>query len=174
MNARRAVVGLGANLGEPRLALAAAERAIDALPSTRIVLRSDRYRTAALGAPGPDYLNAVIAIDTGLDAAALLRALLGIETAAGRERPAPNAPRVLDLDLLLYGPLGGAFAAGHWPGPPALTLPHPRMHERRFVLEPLAAILPDCCIPGHGPVAALLATLSRQSVQRCERLPHLD
>ncbi len=172
MSAQRAVIGLGANLGDPPRALADALRAIDALPTTRIVRRSSRYRSAALDAPGPDYLNQVIAIDTGLGALALLRALLSIEAAAGRERPAPNAPRVLDLDLLLHGAPDGESACGHWPGPPPLTLPHPRMHLRRFVLEPLAEILPDSRIPGHGPVAALLAQLRTQTAQRCERLPN--
>lgn len=173
--AGRAIIGLGANLGDPRRALGDAEQRISSLPgalsASQRVLRSSLYRSSPVDAIGPDYLNQVIAIDTALAPPALLAELLAIETLAGRERPARNAPRVLDLDLLLYFTPDGEPVTGTWSGPPALTLPHPRMHERRFVIEPLAEILPECPIPGHGRADSLLAQLRLRSTQRCQRLP---
>jgi 2-amino-4-hydroxy-6-hydroxymethyldihydropteridine diphosphokinase len=156
----RAYVAFGANLGDPLAAFAHACAAIAALPDTRIVTRSSCYRSAPIGVAGeqPDYINAVIAIETGLAPQSLLDALLTIETAAGRTRSAALAPRPIDLDLLLHGD-----TVMHTP---TLTLPHPRLHERAFVLLPLVEIAPDVVIPGIGPVALLLAAVSGQRINR--------
>ncbi|NLD67595.1 MAG: 2-amino-4-hydroxy-6-hydroxymethyldihydropteridine diphosphokinase [Limnobacter sp.] len=156
----RAWVGLGANLGDSRQALREARTALAALPGTRLAGVSSLYRSAPIDAAGPDYLNAVAALDTGLAPEPLLDALLDIERRAGRQRPWRNAPRVLDLDLLLH--------AGTVVASPRLTLPHPRLHLRAFVLMPLAELAPGSTIPGHGRVDALLASVADQ---RIERLP---
>lgn len=141
-----AYIALGANLGDAASALRQAVKAIAQLPQTRLVKTSSIYKTAPLvsggdtsavsdrGDLGNDYLNAVVEVQTSLNAPELLRGLQHIEQAAGRERPYPNAPRTLDLDLLLYGS-GGIESAD-------LTVPHPRMWERAFVLVPLAEIAP--------------------------------
>ena len=146
-----AYVGLGANLGDPRVAIAGAIHALQQLPSTRVVRMSSLYRTAPIDAGGDDYVNAVVALDTGLEPLALLDALQGIEAAHGRVRTFRNAPRTIDLDLLLYG--------DELIDEPGLVVPHPRLHERRFALEPLAELDPSLEIPGRGPVQALLAGL---------------
>lgn len=130
-----AYIGLGANLGDATAALRSAVQAIAALPGTEVLRCSSMYRSAPVDASGPDFLNAVIAVRTALAAPDLLAALQSIETAAGRERPYPNAPRTLDLDILLFGDL--ALDS------PTLTVPHPRMRERAFVLHPLAEIAPE-------------------------------
>lgn len=130
-----AYVALGANLGDAAQALREALAALDAFPGMRVQRASSLYRTAPVDSSGPDYLNAVAGIATTLSAPALLDALQAIELAAGRERPYRNAPRTLDLDLLLYGE-----ACIH---SPRLTVPHPRMNERAFVLVPLAEIAPE-------------------------------
>ena len=154
-----AFVGIGANLGDPGAQVAAAFTELDALPSTRVIARSSLYRSAPVGVgPQPDFVNAAASLDTVLDPHALLDALLEIETRHGRERPHPGAARTLDLDLLLHGTQEVAT--------PVLTLPHPRLHERRFVLEPLAEIAPGLEIPGRGPVGALLARCRDQEVER--------
>lgn len=137
-----AYIALGANLGDVAAALRLALNAINALPQTQVRKTSSVYKTAPLdtdaggeaNAPGADYLNAVVQVQTGLTAPALLDHLQQIEQAAGRERSSRNAPRVLDLDLLLYGSASLASAR--------LTLPHPRMLRRAFVLVPLAEIAP--------------------------------
>src|SRR6185295_9870308 len=117
----------------------------------RLMLRSSLYRSAPMGyADQPAFLNAVACLDTDLGAEALLGELLAIEQRHGRERSFANAPRTLDLDLLLYGETVQSS--------PALTLPHPRMHERAFVLAPLAEIAPLAAVPGRGPVRELLAS----------------
>jgi 2-amino-4-hydroxy-6-hydroxymethyldihydropteridine diphosphokinase len=154
----RAWIGLGANLGDTRATLRAAFAALAALPRTRLLDRSSLYRSAPVDAGGPDYLNAVALIDTGLDADELLAQLLAIERRHGRERPFPNAPRTLDLDLLLYGDAQIAS--------PTLTVPHPRLHTRAFVLAPLAELAPGLCIPGRGAVAALLPGVADQPIER--------
>ena len=130
-----AFVALGANLGDAPATLRWAWAAIAALPGTRLVRSSSLYRTAPIDSSGPDYINAVAEIATTLHAPTLLTALQQIELAAGRERPYRNAPRTLDLDILLYGD-----ASIH---SPHLQVPHPRMGERAFVLVPLAEIAPD-------------------------------
>jgi 2-amino-4-hydroxy-6-hydroxymethyldihydropteridine diphosphokinase len=135
----RVFVGLGANLGDARLTLRAAIDALAALPATRLVAESSLYRSAPVDAAGPDYVNAVVELHTGLEPEALLRALQAVENRFGRERAHRNAPRTLDLDLLLYGERRMATAA--------LQLPHPRMHRRAFVLLPLAQIAPELALP---------------------------
>ena len=129
-----AYVGLGANLGDAPQAVRDAIAALAATPDMSLVQASSLYRSAPVDATGPDYINAVVCISTCLTAPALLHALQAIENTAGRERPYRNAPRTLDLDLLLYGDARIAS--------PDLTVPHPRMGERAFVLLPLREISP--------------------------------
>jgi len=156
----RAYVAFGANLGDPAATFDFACARLAALPDTRVAARSSLYRSAPLDAPPgqPDYLNAVIALDTALSARALLEALLAIEKAAGRTRDYHHAPRTLDLDLLLY--------RRNIIREPGLEVPHPRLHERAFVLLPLAEIAPDLSIPGRGPIAALLPDVAEQIISR--------
>lgn len=156
---RRAYVGLGANLGDARLTLRAALDALAALPDTQLVAVSSLYRSAPIDSSGPDYLNAVAALDTALEPHALLSALQAIEQVHGRERPYRNAPRTLDLDLLLHGDTRLDT--------PVLTLPHPRLHQRAFVLLPLAEIAPSLALPGRGAVADWLPGVADQAVERC-------
>jgi len=146
-----AYIGLGSNLDAPRGQVERALRELDALPQTRLVARSRLYRTAPWGGIAqPDFINAVARLETGLDAQALMRALLAIEHRAGRRRDGErNGPRVLDLDLLLYGDQRVVDAD--------LQVPHPRLHERAFVLVPLAEIALDLAVPGQGPLSELLA-----------------
>ncbi|MGH8820436.1 MAG: 2-amino-4-hydroxy-6-hydroxymethyldihydropteridine diphosphokinase [Rhodoferax sp.] len=143
---------MGANLGD---AVATVRRAMDAigqLSQTQLTRRSSLYRTAPLDAVGPDYINAVVEISTALSAPVLLQQLQQLELDAGRERPYRNAPRTLDLDLLLYGDAQMQS--------PALTIPHPRMAGRAFVLMPLAEIAPQRVSD------AQLRRVSRQAVVR--------
>ena len=135
----RVFVGLGANLGDAVATVGAAFEALNALPGTRCVARSALYRSAPIDAQGADYINAVAQLQTELSPAALLKELQAIEERFGRERPYRHAPRTLDLDLLLYGQRRIAT--------PLLTVPHPRLHERAFVLVPLAEIAPDLAQP---------------------------
>ena len=128
-------IGMGANLGDRGQALAAAVRAMDALPQTHVAQVSSLYVSAPVDAGGPDYLNAVVALTTALAPLDLLHALQDLELAAGRERPYRNAPRTLDLDVLHYGELQM--------NTPELTLPHPRWDQRAFVLLPLAELQPQ-------------------------------
>lgn len=127
-------VALGANLGDARATVRDAIAALDRLPQTRLLRASALYRSAPWEASGPDFINAVASIETGLGAHELLHALQALELQAGRERPYRNAPRTLDLDLLLYG---DAVIDS-----PELIVPHPRLRERAFVLLPLAEIAP--------------------------------
>ena len=151
-------VGLGANLGDPAAALRAALVALDTLPQTRLVVCSSLYRSAPVDSSGPDYLNAVAEISTRLPPRELLAGLQAIELQHGRERPYRNAPRTLDLDLLLYG--------NKTLNTPALTLPHPRLYERAFVLLPLAEIAPHAHVPGHADLTELLKGVAGQRVDR--------
>ncbi|HLX80244.1 MAG TPA: 2-amino-4-hydroxy-6-hydroxymethyldihydropteridine diphosphokinase [Burkholderiales bacterium] len=154
-----AYVGLGANIGEPRLQLEAAIAELKKLPDTDFVLASGIYKSGPVGyLDQPDFLNAVARLDTRLAPEALLGRLQDIEQRHGRERLFAGAPRTLDLDLLLYGDQAIASAR--------LTVPHPRMHERAFVLEPLTEIAPDIVIPGRGAARELLAACSTQNVER--------
>lgn len=147
-----AYVALGANLGDPQRALRDAMDRLAMLPGTTVTARSSLYRTAPVGTTGPDFINAVVEMRTGLTAPELLEALLSMETEAGRERPWPNAPRTLDLDLLLYG---GARIES-----PRLTVPHPRMNERAFVLVPLAEIAP-ALVPPQALAALTFQVIAR-------------
>lgn len=153
-----AYIGLGANLGDARGTLQAAFEALAALPDTDLLRRSAIYRSAPIESSGPDYLNAVAELRTTLEPLALLHRLQAIELRHGRERPYRNAPRTLDLDLLLHDQT--------LIDSPDLTLPHPRAHERAFVLQPLAELAPDLIIPGHGKACALLAAVADQSIER--------
>lgn len=130
-----AFIALGANLGDARQAVEVALQALGRLPDTRLRARSRLYRTAPHEATGPDFINAVARIETHLSAPALLDALQALENAAGRERPYANAPRTLDLDILLYGDARIDS--------PRLMVPHPRMQGRAFVLHPLADVAPE-------------------------------
>jgi 2-amino-4-hydroxy-6-hydroxymethyldihydropteridine diphosphokinase len=152
-------VGIGANLGDARANVLDAIERLARLPGAKLRQTSSLYRTAPIDSSGDDYVNAVAMLDTDLDAHALLQALFAIEQAHGRERPYRNAPRTLDLDLLLYGDEIIDDA-------PTLIVPHPRMHERAFVLAPLAEVAPDLVIPGRGPVTALLADAGDQGIAR--------
>lgn len=154
-----AFVGIGSNLEGPRARVLAAFDALDALPQAELTARSPLYRSAPLGGPPQaDYVNAVARLETELDAEALLDALRAIEAGQGRSRGEMNAPRTLDLDLLLYDAV--------ILDTPRLQLPHPRMHERRFVLAPLYDLAADAWIPGRGTVADLLAQCPAQRIER--------
>jgi 2-amino-4-hydroxy-6-hydroxymethyldihydropteridine diphosphokinase len=153
-----AYIGLGANLGDARAALQAARDALAALPNSDLLRCSALYRSAPIDSSGPDYLNAVAELRTALTPLDLLHHLQAIEQAQGRERPYRNAPRTLDLDLLLYDDLVQHDLE--------LTLPHPRAHERAFVLQPLAELVPDLRLPGRGIVRDLLPGVAGQSIER--------
>jgi len=154
-----AFIGLGSNQRDPQAQIEAAVAELDALPHTRVVKRSSLYRTAPVGyAPQPDFVNAVAQLETGMPAERLLAELQDIEKRHGRERPFRNAPRTLDLDLLLFGELQMESEK--------LVVPHPRMHERAFVLEPLVEIAPDVVIPGAGPAKQRLQDCAGQDVER--------
>ena len=159
-----ASVGLGGNLGDAATTIANAFDALAGLPKTRLLRRSRLYRTPAWGMTAqPDFVNAAAIIATGLSASDLLMQLLRIERQAGRDRSAPSerwGPRVLDLDLLLYGDATIAQDG--------LRIPHPHLHERAFVLVPLAEIAPDAIVPGRGRVDALLANIDREGIQPLE------
>lgn len=159
-----AYVALGANLGDPAAAVRAALAALARIDGARLVAASSLYRTAPVGLRDqPDFINAVAALDvdaTVLPAPTFLARLFAIEAAFGRVRSVKNAPRTLDLDLLLYGDARR--------DDPALTLPHPRLAERAFVLAPLAEIAPALEIAGLGRVADLLGGVAGQRIERLE------
>lgn len=155
-----AYIALGANKGDVEITLAEALWAIDGLPQTTIRAQSAFYRTPAWGnTEQPDFINAAVEIRTRMTSRVLLEQLLAIEKRFGRvRRPGQHwGPRELDLDLLLYGDENI--------DEPGLHLPHPRMHERAFVLVPLAEIAPALEIPGHGRVSDLLATLDASGIE---------
>lgn len=149
-------VGLGANLGDPLATLRLAVVALRATPGVAALQVSRAYRSAPVDSCGPDYLNAVAAFRCGLSPLDLLARLQAIEAEHGRERPYRNAPRTLDLDLLLWGDETLSL--------PGLAVPHPRMHQRAFVLAPLAELAPDLRVPGRGAVRELLAAVHDQAV----------
>ncbi|MBI5791330.1 MAG: 2-amino-4-hydroxy-6-hydroxymethyldihydropteridine diphosphokinase [Rhodocyclales bacterium] len=156
---RACFIALGANLGDPVATVNAAIIALRQLPHTRFVAASSLYRTAPVGLKHqPDFINAVVAVDAVSPAPTLLQDLFDIEARFGRSRGVKNAPRTLDLDLLLYGDEAS--------DDPRLTLPHPRLHERAFVLAPLAEIAPDLFIPGRGLVRELLARCADQQIEK--------
>ena len=151
-----AYVGLGANLGDARASIVVALAELAQLPQTRVTAASSLYASAPVDAGGPDFVNAVAALDTDLGPHALLAELLRIEARHGRTRAYRNAPRTLDLDLLLHGESLIDDAT--------LTLPHPRMAGRAFVLVPLAEIAPHLVLPSGRSVARLLAQVCEQPV----------
>ena len=153
-----AYIGIGANLGDASANVDDALARLARLEGCTLLRASSKYRTAPIDSSGADYINAVACIDTPLAAPALLEALHGIELAHGRERPYRNAPRTLDLDILLYGDLTIDL--------PTLHVPHPRMLQRAFVLVPLLEVAPDIVIPRHGPAAAYLAGVSGQGISK--------
>ena len=145
-------VALGGNLGDARQSVQQALQALDALPQTRLEAASSLYRTTPVDASGPDFINAVARLRTSLAPLALLQALQGLEQQAGRERPYRNAPRTLDLDVLLY--------SGVRQQTPELELPHPRMLQRAFVLVPLAEIDAELVPPD------VLQAVADQAIER--------
>jgi 2-amino-4-hydroxy-6-hydroxymethyldihydropteridine diphosphokinase len=151
-----AYIALGSNLSDPLAQIEQAWIDLDSLPQTRLTACSSLYLSKPVGyADQPDFINAVAGVVTQLSPRSLLAALLDIEAHHGRNRTFKNAPRSLDLDLLLYD---GLVMHEH-----GLTLPHPRMTERTFVLVPLAEIAADALIPGHGPVSACLTRCLAQT-----------
>ena len=155
----RAYVGIGANLGDPAAYVHGAFLSLGAMPDTRLTKRSALYRTEPQGYRAqPDFVNAVAELQTALAPRALLRELQAIEAGAGRRRSFADAPRTLDLDLLLYD--------AQRVDEPGLVVPHPRMHERAFVLVPLVEIAPEVEIPGAGSARQCLARVAGQVVQR--------
>lgn len=152
-------IALGSNLDDPAAQVRAAMDALDAVAATRVVARSSLYRSAPWGyAEQPDFVNAVVRVATGLSARELLRELLALERLRGRVRTLPNGPRVLDLDLLLYD-----AARIDEPG---LVVPHPRMHERAFVLVPLLEIDAGVSVPGIGLAAEIVRGVDTRGVER--------
>lgn len=161
----RVYVALGSNLAHPRRQIARAVRALARLPRSRLISVSPNYTTAPVGTSGgqPDYVNAVAKMDTRLRPSTLLARLHAIERRHRRRRVVGvrNAPRTLDLDLLLFGRLRLRGAS--------LVLPHPRMHERAFVLRPLVDIAPAVAIPGRGLARRLLRNVTGQRIARTRR-----
>ena len=156
-----AFVGLGANLDNPLQQVRQAIAELDGIEHTRVLAASSMYRSVPVGyADQPDFINAVARLQTELSPRELLDALQVIENHHGRRRSVRNAPRTLDLDLLSYGALVVEEEG--------LTLPHPRMHERAFVLLPLAEIAPDALLPGRMPLSQLLALVDRGGVEKLD------
>lgn len=153
-----AYIGIGANLGDAQAQVQAAISAIGKLPDSQLSAQSSLFRSAPVDAEGDDFINAVVQIQTRLPAPVLLQELQAIEQTFGRERPYQNAPRTLDLDILLYGTENIATDT--------LLVPHPRMTERAFVLIPLLQIDPLIVIPGHGAAHHFAQKVSAQEIQR--------
>ncbi len=154
-----AFIGLGSNLADPLVQVSSALDALGSLPHTRLLRRSSLYRSAPVGyLEQPDFVNAVAQLETELSPRALLDALLELEHEHGRTREFCNAPRTLDLDVLLYDDL-----QHHEHG---LTIPHPQMHLRAFVLQPLLEIAPDSVIPGIGSAAEAARQCAEQTIER--------
>ena len=162
----RACVGLGSNLAHPRRQIARAVAALARIPRTRVLALSPNYVTAPVGVdePQPDYVNAVAVLDTRLAPRALLDRLNAIERRHRRTRGTRNAARTLDLDLLLFGRRRMRV--------PRLSLPHPRMHARAFVLRPLTDVAPAVAIPGHGLARQRMREVRAQRIART-RTHHL-
>lgn len=158
-----AYLGLGANLGQAKQTLKDAVVCLAQQVGITIAQKSCLYKTAPLDADGDDYLNAILAIETSLSPHALLALCQQLETHFGRERPYPNAPRTLDIDILLYGDMQISDAD--------LTIPHPRMTGRAFVLVPLVEMAPELEIPGQGRAAQFLAAVADQ---RIEKIPNCN
>jgi 2-amino-4-hydroxy-6-hydroxymethyldihydropteridine diphosphokinase len=161
LNSVAAYIGVGANIGSPEEQVRNALDELANLPATRLERVSSLYRTAPVGfVDQPDFVNAVAKVETALDARELLDALLGIERRHGRVREFPNGPRTLDLDVLLYGDMEL--------NEPGLIVPHPRMHERAFVMVPLAEIAPELLVPGRGSVRDLVQKVDTNAVRKLE------
>lgn len=161
MTLKPAYIALGANLRDPEAQVRAGFEALAMLPKSRLAAVSSLYRSAPVGyVEQPDFVNAVAKIETALEARELLDALLEIERRRGRVRDFPNAPRTLDLDIVLYDE-DECDEDG-------LEIPHPRMYERAFVIVPLAEIAPDAVVPGRGRVRDLLAAVDRASLVKLE------
>ena len=158
MSENTVYIGIGSNLGNALENVTGAIDSLGRLPDTRLEKASSLYRTAPIEADGDDYVNAVVRLSTTLAPESLLEALWKIEQAFGRERPYRNAPRTLDLDMLLYN--ADCISTGR------LIIPHPRMAERAFVLVPLAEIAPEIVIPGQKPLSILLECVKNQGIQR--------
>jgi 2-amino-4-hydroxy-6-hydroxymethyldihydropteridine diphosphokinase len=160
----RAYVALGSNLGDPLATVQAAFEALRTLPDSVLVAASPLYRSAPVGLRNqPDFINGVAALDTQLTAEVLLEELFAIEARFGRKRDFHHAPRTLDLDLLLFGCETRAS--------PRLDLPHPRMHERAFVLLPLLDLAPGIAIPGRGPASELMQACREQKLTKLAIMP---
>ncbi|MEA5153852.1 2-amino-4-hydroxy-6-hydroxymethyldihydropteridine diphosphokinase [Raineyella sp.] len=159
---RKVVFALGSNLGDRLDQLDQAVAQLRATPDLRIVAVSPVYETAAVGGPAdsPAFLNAVVVTETTQSAEAMLARIGAIEEAAGRTREVHWGPRTLDVDIIVYG--------DRIIDEPELTVPHPRAHQRAFVLAPWADVEPDAVIPGHGPIAELLAGLETGGIRRLE------
>lgn len=156
--AEMAYIGVGANLGDPTLTVEKAIARLDQLPETRLDAQSSLFRTAPVDASGNDYINAVARIETRLAPFALLKELQGLEEFFGRERPYPNAPRTLDLDILLFGK--------QRIDDPLLTVPHPRLTARAFALIPLLQLDPFIAIPGRGSAHCFVPEVAGQRIER--------
>ena len=163
----QAWIGMGANLGgdpaQLRATLISAWQAIAALPQTRVQASSALWRSAPVDAGGPDYLNAALRLQTALRPLPLLRALQAIESVHGRQRPYRNAPRTLDLDLLWH--------EAPWSSTPELTLPHPRLQQRAFVLQPLLELDSGLALPGLGLLRARLPAVADQVLEKLPSAP---
>ena len=158
--AERVFVGLGANLGDAAASIRAALAALGSLPQTRLIAASPLYRSAPVDADGPDYVNSVAELRSELEPEALLVRLQALEQRFGRERPYRHAPRTLDLDLLSYGERRVVSVT--------LTLPHPRMHLRAFVLAPLVDLAPDWRLADGRTAAQALAESTDPIVRRID------
>lgn len=158
--ATTAYIGIGANLGEARKTVDYAIARLAQLPQTRLVQTSSLFLTAPIDSSGDDYINAVAELTTELDALSLLDHLQALELACGRERPYRNAPRTLDLDILLFG---SAEINSE-----RLNVPHPRMCERAFVMIPLLQLNPAITIPGKGAAHQYIPALAGQGIQQLD------
>lgn len=157
MSSERVFVGLGANLGDAKGTVCKALEDLAQLPGTMLVARSSLYRSSPVQAQGPDFINAVAELRTQLPPVDLLRRLFALEKAHGRQRPFHHAPRTLDLDLLLVGSQQVLSSE--------LTLPHPRLHQRAFVLLPLLELAPDLVHPTLGALQQHLSAVAQQAIE---------
>lgn len=153
-----AYIGIGSNLGDARENVSNAVKQLGSLEKSRLSASSSLFLTAPVNAGGDDYVNAVVRIETELSSQELLDALFSLERSYGRERPYTNAPRTLDLDLLLYGNQTITM--------PSLQVPHPRMTQRAFVLIPLLEIDPFIAIPGKGPAHEFIPGVANQAIRK--------
>lgn len=156
----KVLLGLGGNIGDAKQTLKDAIICLAQNPHIEVTSRSCYYKSAPINATGEDFVNNVIAITTNLDPLTLLKVCQSVEDTFGRERPFPNAPRTIDIDILTYDNL----EQNH----PDLTLPHPRMVERLFVLLPLLEIEPELTLPKVGPLKNLIQNLTSQRIEKIQ------